>query len=233
MTLLNDKSLEASNIVANCLMNRERRAFGDNSYEKEIFINPYYYLKDRMQHQETVCWLDFCCGRGKAIIQLMTAFQKEGIDHRFQFIGVDLIEMGDPMPTGMINITLTESSIHSFETDLAFDLITCVHGMHYIGDKLKAIKQYSSYLKEDGLFLCNLDTNTLFDKAGKKLGRKINADLKMADIDYSSQKKMITVKGKKKICLPYTYLGADDTHGKNYTGQKVVASYYECECLQQ
>ena len=36
MQLLKNEHLEQSTVVANCRMNRERQALGDNSYEREV-----------------------------------------------------------------------------------------------------------------------------------------------------------------------------------------------------
>ena len=108
-----------------------------------------------------------------------------------------------------------------------FDLITCVHGLHYIGNKLEIIIKYINYLKRDGLFIGNLDTNNIFDEMGNKLGRKINSFLRMNGIEYDTRKRILRSVGNVDVKLPFQYLGADDKFGKNYTGQKVVASYYE------
>ncbi len=216
-----------SGVVANCLMNRERQAFGDNSYQQDIYINPYVYIKDRMDKEEKVRWLDMCCGRGKALIQVMTEFVCDKMENKVEFWGVDLVSMFDLVPNQIKNINLIESSLMEFETRLSFDLITCVHGLHYIGDKLAIIKKYIQYLKPDSLFVCNLDTNNMFDKDGKKLGRKVNSALRTQGLEYDIRKKLIRCLGNKTIELPFQFLGADDQFGKNYTGQKVVSSYYE------
>ena len=42
--LLNEQALEWSPVVANNTMNRERKATGVNSYEKDIKLNPLVFL---------------------------------------------------------------------------------------------------------------------------------------------------------------------------------------------
>ncbi len=64
--LLNNFALEQSSIVANSLMNRERRCLGGNSYEKELSFNIIEFLRRRIGSEKQVRWLDLCCGEGKA-----------------------------------------------------------------------------------------------------------------------------------------------------------------------
>lgn len=44
MRLLSSEQLAQSPVVANCRMNRERQAYGDNSYEREPVLNPVSFL---------------------------------------------------------------------------------------------------------------------------------------------------------------------------------------------
>ena len=44
--LLSDDELEASAIVANCRMNRERQLLGGNGYDKELGVNPIEFLQE-------------------------------------------------------------------------------------------------------------------------------------------------------------------------------------------
>ncbi len=39
----------------------------------------------------------------------------------------------------------------------AFDLITCVHGLHYAGDKLAVLTRAVDWLTPGGLFAADLD----------------------------------------------------------------------------
>lgn len=227
MRLLSEKELRTSSVVANCFMNRERQAFGDNSYEKDVHLNPRKFLMDRFHKKGKLTWLDVCCGRGRALIQTMNSFIEEQADQRFELWGVDLVGMFDPIPDGWESLTLIESSLIDFNPKTAFDLITCVHGLHYIGDKLGIIIKYIQYLKKDGLYIANLDTNNILDGRGNKLGRRINSFLRSNGLEYDARKKLIICRGKKEFALPFKYLGADDRFGKNYTGQEAVASYYD------
>lgn len=52
MALLNNYELEKSSIVANSLMNRERRIAGSNRYTKELRFDPIQLLKRRMETEQ-------------------------------------------------------------------------------------------------------------------------------------------------------------------------------------
>jgi hypothetical protein len=42
-----------------------------------------------------------------------------------------------------------------------FDLITSVHGLHHVGDKLGTAVRVASWLTEDGLFTANFDARSV------------------------------------------------------------------------
>ena len=111
--------------------------------------------------------------------------------------------------------------------DRPFDLITCVHGLHYVGDKLGLIARAASWLAEDGLFVASLDLHNLKFADGKPAGRRMAADLRRAGLEYDRRRRLVVCRGRKVVELPYRYLGADDRAGPNYTGQPAVDSYYE------
>ena len=67
--LLDDTTLERSEIVANNAMNRERGIAGPNSYAKDLGFDPVAFLVERRRRQERAAWLDLCCGTGRALIQ--------------------------------------------------------------------------------------------------------------------------------------------------------------------
>ena len=48
MSLRTDDELEASCVVANCRMNRERELTGSNGYEREIRLSPLAFLRERL-----------------------------------------------------------------------------------------------------------------------------------------------------------------------------------------
>ena len=224
--LLNNSQLERSSVVANCLMNRERGAWGANSYAKELGFNPVDYLKQRLSQQATASWLDLCCGAGNALIQATEHFHKEGLASRVRFVGVDLVRMFSRYPREWDFLELKEASLSDWRADQPFDLITCVHGLHYIGDKLEVIKNAVSWLTDDGMFVAHIDLANLKFVDGKPAGRSIMADLRRAGLTYNPKRRLLTCKGQRRVILTYDYLGADDHAGPNYTRQEAVDSYY-------
>jgi SAM-dependent methyltransferase len=225
MKLLSDDGLERSAIVANCRMNRERNLTGSNGYSKEVGFNPLEYLLGRISPDRPIAWLDLCCGTGTALIEAARISHSKGMD--IEIVGVDLVRMFHrPDPT-LSHLRLVESSLRTWRPDHDFDLITCVHGLHYVGDKLRLVAGAASWLADDGLFVANLDSKNLKLGDGRAGGRKIVSDLRRAGLDYDSRKRLLVCHGRKIVSLPYQYLGADDGAGPNYTGQPAVDSYYQ------
>ena len=124
-------------------------------------------------------------------------------------------------------LRLVEASLTAWQPDRAFDLITCVHGLHYVGDKLGLIARAASWLADDGLFVANLDLANLKLDDGRAAGRKVTSDLRRAGLEYDRRRRLVVCRGRRAVDLPFRYLGADDRAGPNYTGQPAVDSYYE------
>lgn len=224
--LLDSRALQFSPIVANSLMNRERNCSGGNSYRKELFFDILEYLPIRSSAQKQTAWLDLCCGSGKALIEAARIFSAKKSNFKIKIIGVDLVSMFAPFDPKLDFLNLSESPVENFNPDCDFDLITCVHGLHYIGDKLAVIHKSVSLLKPNGIFLANLDLANFKSADGTDAGRTIAAELRKNGIDYNSKKHLIICQGKREINFKFFYLGADDKAGANYTKQPVVDSYY-------
>ncbi|MDQ3801718.1 MAG: class I SAM-dependent methyltransferase [Acidobacteriota bacterium] len=227
--LLSNRILERSSVVANSLMNRERRIRGGNSYEKELGFDIIGFLTARLSHGEKPArWLDLCCGSGKALIEAASIFAEQKLNSRIEITGVDLAAMFEPYPAAQLDfLHLIESLIEDWKPGGEFDLITCVHGLHYIGDKLGLIQNAASWLKKDGVFTANLDLANFKFADDKPAGRAVAKELSRNGIEYKSSKHLIICRGKKEINpQKFRYLGADDKAGANYTGQAAVNSYY-------
>jgi SAM-dependent methyltransferase len=224
--LLDDKRLENSSVVANSMMNRQRGCLGGNSYQKELSLNPIEFLTSRLSRQKDVCWLDLCCGSGKALIEASHHFYEEELASKVQIIGVDLVAMFDSYPAEFSFLQLQEAAVNQWQASTRFDLITCVHGLHYVGDKLTLLQNACNWLKQDGIFLTNIDLQNLHSESGKAAGKQIVRALKSAGVEYNAKKRLIICKGRKEFDLTFNYIGADDKAGPNYTGQAAVNSYY-------
>lgn len=225
MDLLGDEELERSAVVANCRMNRERGLLGSNGYDRELGFNPLDVLRGALGEGRSAAWLDLCCGSGKALIEAARIAHDEGLD--VEIVGVDLAGMFRRIDPNPHRLRLVEASLSYWRPDRSFDLITCVHGLHYVGDKLGLIARAASWLAEDGLFVASLDLHSLKFADGKSAGRRVAVELRRAGLEYDRRRKLVICRGRKVVDLPFRYLGADDRAGPNYTGQPAVDSYYE------
>jgi SAM-dependent methyltransferase len=224
MHLLGEDELERSAVVANCRMNRERNLLGSNGYDRELGFDPLAFLKANSVADHSVTWLDLCCGSGRALIQAAEIVHAER--RAIDIVGVDLIGMFDRVAPDLVCLRLIEASLTTWRPDRSFDLITCVHGLHYVGDKLGLIARAASWLAKDGLFVASLDLDNLKIGDGKPT-RRIASDLRRAGLMYDSRRRLVSCRGRRRVSLPYRYIGADDTAGPNCTGQPAVNSYYE------
>jgi SAM-dependent methyltransferase len=224
--LLPAGELEHSEVVANSRMNRERGCAGANSYARELGFDPSEFVETRLRHQEDAAWLDLCCGRGRALIEAGRQFVARGAGARVTLIGVELIQLFDPVSPDVDCLRLEAASVDGWEPGRAFDLITCVHGLHYLGDKLGLIQRAASWLAPDGLFVAHLDLDNLKDAEGRPAGRRIIKGLRKNGLDYNSRRHLLICERQRSFDLNYEYLGADDFAGPNYTGQPAVDSYY-------
>ncbi|WP_435021498.1 class I SAM-dependent methyltransferase [Tundrisphaera sp. TA3] len=225
MNLLDDATLERSAVVANCRMNRERALVGPNGYGRELGFNPLDVLRERAGSGHA-SWLDLCCGSGRALIEAARVLHAEGLDPRVEIVGIDLVGMffpADPAPTWL---RLVEASLSNWRPDRPFDLITCVHGLHYVGDKLGLIARATSWLADGSRFAASLDPVNLKFADDPNAGPKIVAGLRSAGLEFDRRRRLIARRGRMDCELPYRYLGADDQAGPNSTGQPAVDSYY-------
>jgi SAM-dependent methyltransferase len=225
---LDTAALEMSEVVANASMNRERNLAGPNSYEKDLGFNALDWLKKRLEEHEEAAWLDLCCGTGRALIQAAEASRAAGLERKLKFTGVDLVPLFDATGLAADGLRLVAASLEKWNTADRVDLITCVHGLHYIGDKLGLLARASGWLKSGGLLLAHLDYRNLRIKGRESAGAQIGKDLRRAGFEYIAGRHLMTCRAQttQKV-LPYRYLGADDQAGPNYTGQPAVDSYYE------
>ncbi len=224
--LLGDADLTRSSVVANCRMNRERGLTGSNGYAVEVGFAPLDFLRARVAtHGRAVAWLDLCCGSARALVEAARMGSSEPIT----IVGVDLVDGFLPTGRDLPNLTLVTASLSTWEPARSFDLITCVHGLHYIGDKLGLLTRAASWLTADGLVAASLDLNNLRLESGQTAPRQFAASLRRAGLTYDSRHRLVGCEGQRSIPLPYRYLGADDAAGPNWTGQPAVNSWYECD----
>jgi SAM-dependent methyltransferase len=218
--LLDQDVLERSSVVANCRMNRERRLRG---YNRELGLDVLEFLGSRSVAGAAVRWLDLCCGTANALFEVADGFPGD-----IEIIGVDLVDFfaGPPRPP---RLRLVTASVVAWAPDGVFDLITSVHGLHYIGDKLGVITKAARRLSENGLFVANLDARSIRREDGTAAGPSLTRAFRAAGLAYDSRTKRISCQGRRDIRLPYVLVGCDDQAGPNYTGQPAVDSHYAPE----
>jgi hypothetical protein len=214
--LVSAPELERSSVVANNTMNRERGLAGVNSYARELGLDPLNHLSGR----PAPSWLDLCSGEGRALREAAATLPGEAV-----LTAVDLVGPLTPTPAPP---TLEEivASVSAWTPSRTYDLITCVHGLHYVGDQLRLLTRAASWLTPEGLLLAHFDPDSIRWADGSAAGRAALTALRTAGFHYSPRHHRLTLLGGRTIRLPFHYLGADPTAGPNYTGQPAVGSHY-------
>lgn len=204
-------------MVANNTMNRERGLTGVNSYARELGVSPLAHLAAR---PTAPSWLDLCSGEGRALREAAAVLPADAI-----LTGVDLVGPLTPAPPPPALEEIV-ASVSTWTPTRTYDLITCVHGLHYVGDQLGLLTRAASWLTEDGLLAAHFDPESVRHADGSTAARTAVAALRAAGYSYSPRHHRLTLRGGRAVRLPFRYLGADPTAGPNYTGQPAIASYY-------
>lgn len=138
--------------------------------------------------------------------------------------GVDLVDQHVSARPGLRFVI---APVDQWEPDEPADLVTCVHGLHYVGDKLGLLVRAASWLAPGGRFVANFDVAGVRRADGTLFGRSLTKALREAGFTYDNRRRLIGYEGQGRPRLPFAYLGADDRAGPNYTGQPAVDSCYE------
>jgi SAM-dependent methyltransferase len=229
--LLGNDALERSSVVANCAMNRERQLAGVNSYTRELGFNPVDVLATAVTGTDssapgTAAWLDLCCGSGRALIQAAGELHRAGLAEHTALVGVDLVDAFDPALSTPAHLELICASVTAWTPTQAYDLITCLHGLHYVGDKLGVLTRATGWLTDTGRLVADIDLSSIRLPDGQPAGPRLAARLRAAGYSYDARRHRLSRVGRREVRLPYGYLGADDRAGANYTGQPAVHSHY-------
>jgi SAM-dependent methyltransferase len=215
-------------------MNRERGLAGPNSYTRELGFDPLAVLHDRLARRDeqpaqpspSVAWLDLCCGSGRALTHAAQQLATDGHTGRVDLVGVDLVDAFTHHAPDVPGLQLIAAPLTSWRPQRTFDLITCVHGLHHVGDKLRVLTDALSWLTPDGHLVADLDLETIRLADGIPTGPRLRATLRAQGVTHDTRRHRITCDGRRELRLPLRYLGADDRAGANYTGQPAVDSYY-------
>jgi SAM-dependent methyltransferase len=228
--LLDELTLAQSAVVANCAMNRERQLAGVNSYTRELGFNPLDVVMARIESGSgtgpgAAAWLDLCCGSGRPLTQAARQLPQAGLSGRATLVGIDLVDTFESSAEPPPGLKLVCSPAAAWQPALRFDLITCVHGLHYIGDKPTLLTRAASWLAPAGRLVADLDLAAI-RVDGQVASRRLARELREAGFSYDTRRHQITCTGYREVRFPYTYLGADDRLGTGYTGQPAVWSHY-------
>jgi SAM-dependent methyltransferase len=217
--LVSVSELERSSVVANNTMNRERGLAGVNSYARELGLDPLEHLSGR----PAPSWLDLCSGEGRALREAASGLPADAV-----LTAVDLVGPLAPLPTPPV-LEEVIASLSAWAPTRTYDLITCVHGLHYVGDQLGLLTRAASWLAQDGFLLAHFDPDSIRRTDGSTAGRAAVSALRAAGFAYDSRHHLLTLRGARTVELPFTYAGADPAAGPNYTGQPAVGSHYTWE----
>jgi SAM-dependent methyltransferase len=223
MQLLNSQELEHSAVVANCAMNRERQLTGANSYQRELGFDILPFLRD---FPTPVTWADLCCGTGRALLQAAEQVAPGSL----LIEGIDLVGMfvANAYPN---LLTLREQGLEVWQPTGPYALVTCIHGLHYVGDKLAAIAKAVARLQPEGLFIASLDLANFRHVDGQPAGQAIAAQLRKHGFIYDTRRHLLSCRGPRGVDFELQYLGANTEAGPNYTGQPAVNSFYASELI--
>ena len=224
--LKTDAELALSAVVANNAMNRERGLSGVNSYARELGFDPYAFLRERHAATGTAAWLDLCCGEANALLEAAGRFAADGTAG-VSFVGVDLVgrlgAVGVPPP----GLRLVTASLADWQPIGTFDVITCVHGLHYVGDKLGLLTQIPLWLNGSGRFVADFDASLVRHADGRPATQHVIRALRRAGAEYDGRRRRVGWQGPIPLAFDGArHLGADDAAGPGYTGQPAVASHY-------
>jgi SAM-dependent methyltransferase len=232
MRLLRPSEVLRSDIVANRTMNRERGLHGINSYTRELDFDPIALLTATAQARGVAAWLDVCCGEGRALVAAATLLSESYPTLDIRLIGIDLV--GPFAPSSFSCLEFTETDAAAYAPPCPFDLITCVHGLHYLGDKLGFLEKAYGWLKPGGLLISQLDPanvraegypRTFWSPALRR------ARTRRAEIQLRSHRLRIE-KTDAPLDFGAEFAGAAPSSQPNYTGIVVMDSWYRSREVQ-
>ncbi|MFC9999444.1 class I SAM-dependent methyltransferase [Nocardia sp. NPDC127526] len=226
--LLDDAALESSSVVANNAMNRLRGLSGVNSYARELGFDPYERLATilRGNPHAAVRWIDVCCGSGRALLEAEDRFATEFPTADIAITGIDLVNHFLATPRTP-HLRLLTASAATWHPDAPADLVTCVHGLHYLGDKLAVLTAMTQWTRPGGSFAADFDPHAIRNPDGSSAARPVLAELRAAGLTYDRRRRRLSGTDFRPPNFTAAYLGADDTAGPGYTGQHAVTSYYD------
>ena len=226
MPMLPADALLSSPVVANSTMNRGRGFSGVNSYERDLHFSLSEFLAERIREQGAAFWYDACCGQGLALVEAGRQLDAAGWAGQVRIVGVDLIPMFTPEEAPVV--TLLAADVAAFTLDQPADLITCVHGLHYLGDKLGFLQNSYAMLAPGGLFLGHLDPSNVraADSTLPIWRRAVRHAVKNGAAPELKGHVLRVERADALLDFGVTYQGATVSEQPNFAGITVVDSWY-------
>jgi hypothetical protein len=108
-----------------------------------------------------------------------------------------------------------------------FDLVTCVHGLHYVGDKLGLLARAAAWTAPDGVFAASFDpAGVRHERDRRSASRRVVRVLRDAGAGYDARRRLVSWRGPVGLDFGARYTGADAAAGPGYTGMDSVDSWY-------
>ncbi len=207
-------------------MNLGRGFSGVNSYERDLRFSVTQFLAERVRERGEAVWYDACCGQGKALVEAGKQFAATEWGPQVQISGVDLVEMFTPEAAP--GVTLIAADVTAFTLDQPADLITCVHGLHYLGDKLGFLQKSYDMLAPGGLLIGHLDAdNVRRAESGVSIWRQASRHAGKKGVTPTLRNHVLNLlRSDATLDFGMTFQGATISEKPNYTGITVIDSWY-------
>lgn len=203
-------------MVADNTMNRGRGLSGVSSHAREPGRDPL----DALAGRTAPTWLDLCSGEGMALREAAAVLPADAV-----LTCVDLVGPMFPAPLPPA-VELVTASVSAWAPERTHRLITCVHGLHCVGDPLGLPARGATWLTADGLLPAHFDPGLIRRADGSPAGPAAPAALRAAGFRYSRSRSLLVLEGARRPVLPFRHLGADPDAGPGCTGQPAVAAHY-------
>ena len=161
------------------------------------------------------------------MIQSAKFIKENKHENKIGLEGIDLVSYFSEYSAYEGILRLIQMNLENWTPNKKYDLVTIVHGLHYIGDKISLLEKVSNALNQDGKLLGNFSLENVRIQGVKDSEKMLRKIFKESGIVYNSRTKMIEITESISLSSKFKYLGADDQVGPNYTGQPVVDSVYE------
>jgi SAM-dependent methyltransferase len=227
-------------------MNRERGLHGVNSYTRELGFDALAWLMSCAEAHGQAAWLDVCCGEGRALSAAAQALRESHSPLNIHLAGVDLVAPGSygarapgslptpsignkgPAKPSAVQLEFIEADIDSYMPSGAFDLITCVHGLHYLADKLGFLERAYGWLTAGGILVGHLDpANVRSDTMPRSFWPTASRHARHQGAEVGLKSHRLRIE--RNACVldfGAEHVGAGPSETANYTGIAVIDSWY-------